>query len=125
MSRLLIVNADDFGLTPGVSAGILEAHRNGIVTSTSVLAVAPAFEETAPALRRAAHESGIGVGVHLAAVGEDPPLLPRSRVASLVDAETARFPSPGKIFCAAPPASGRPSSKRSWPLRSTASVPRD
>jgi predicted glycoside hydrolase/deacetylase ChbG (UPF0249 family) len=43
LSRLLIVNADDFGLTPGVSAGILDAHRHGIVTSTSVIAVAPAF----------------------------------------------------------------------------------
>jgi predicted glycoside hydrolase/deacetylase ChbG (UPF0249 family) len=96
LSRLLIVNADDFGLTPGVSAGILDAHRHGIVTSTSVLAVAPAFEETAPALH-AARESGIGVGVHLAAVGEDPPLLPRSRVASLVDHHGA-FPLTWKAF---------------------------
>ena len=31
MSGVLIVNADDFGLTPGVSRGILEAHRRGIV----------------------------------------------------------------------------------------------
>ena len=98
MSRLLIVNADDFGLTPGVSAGILDAHRHGIVTSTSVLAVAPAFEETAPALR-AACERGIGVGVHLAAVGEDPPLLPRSRVASLMDDDdNGAFPLTWKAF---------------------------
>jgi len=96
LSRILIVNADDFGLTPGVSAGILDAHRHGIVTSTSVLAVAPAFEETAPALL-GARESGIGVGVHLAAVGEDPPLLPRSRVASLVGGDGA-FPLTWKAF---------------------------
>jgi predicted glycoside hydrolase/deacetylase ChbG (UPF0249 family) len=96
LSRLLIVNADDFGLTPGVSAGILDAHRHGIVTSTSVLAVAPAFDQTAPALH-GARESGIGVGVHLAAVGEDPPLLPRSNVASLVD-EDGAFPLTWKAF---------------------------
>ncbi|HEY6051995.1 MAG TPA: ChbG/HpnK family deacetylase, partial [Thermoanaerobaculia bacterium] len=94
MSRLLIVNADDYGLTPGVSAGILKAHRDGIVTSTSVLAVAPAFEESAPALRNAPE---IGIGVHLAAVGEDPPLLPSSRVASLVG-DGGGFPSTWKAF---------------------------
>ena len=38
---LLIVNADDYGLTEGVSRAILDAHRDGIVTSTSVLALAP------------------------------------------------------------------------------------
>ena len=37
MTRRLIVNADDFGLTRGVSEGILAAHRHGIVTSTTVL----------------------------------------------------------------------------------------
>ena len=36
--RRLIVNADDFGLTAGVSRGILEAHRRGIVTSTTLIA---------------------------------------------------------------------------------------
>ena len=35
--RALIVNADDFGLTRGVSAGILAAYRHGIVTSTTVM----------------------------------------------------------------------------------------
>ena len=40
--RRLIVNADDFGLTPGVSRGILRAHREGLVTSTTVLANLPA-----------------------------------------------------------------------------------
>jgi len=35
--RRLIVNADDFGFTPGVTAGILEAHAAGTVTSTSMM----------------------------------------------------------------------------------------
>ena len=42
MTRLLIVNADDYGLTAGISLGILRAHREGIVTSASVLAIGPA-----------------------------------------------------------------------------------
>ncbi len=80
--RLLIVNADDFGLTGGVCRAILAAHRDGIVTSTSALAVAPAFDAWAPALR---DTDGIGVGAHLAVVGEDPPLLSASEVPTLVD----------------------------------------
>ena len=79
--RLLIVNADDYGLTEGVSQAILEAAERGIVTSTSVLAVAPAFEAAAPALA----SSALGVGAHLALVGEDPPLLSAQEVPTLVD----------------------------------------
>ncbi|HEX8770600.1 MAG TPA: ChbG/HpnK family deacetylase, partial [Acidimicrobiales bacterium] len=80
--RLLIINADDFGLTERISAGILRGHRDGIITSTSVLAVGPAYPKVSPWL---ADEPGLGVGVHLAAVGEDPPLLPPSEIPSLVD----------------------------------------
>ena len=90
MTRLLIVNADDFGLTGAVSRGILRAHREGIVTSASLLAVAPAFEESVRLLSLA---EGIGIGIHLAAVGEDPPLLPAGRIRSLVS-EDGRF-APG------------------------------
>ncbi|MCA1656407.1 MAG: ChbG/HpnK family deacetylase, partial [Actinobacteria bacterium] len=39
VTKLLIVNADDYGLTEGISRGILRAHRQGIVTSTSAIAV--------------------------------------------------------------------------------------
>jgi predicted glycoside hydrolase/deacetylase ChbG (UPF0249 family) len=82
LSALLIVNADDYALTKGVSRAILRAHRDGIVTSTSVLAIGPAFEHTVPALRDTAD---IGVGAHLAAVGEDPPLLSAREIPTLVD----------------------------------------
>lgn len=37
MERLLIVNADDFGLSKGQNYGIIEACRNGVVTSTTAL----------------------------------------------------------------------------------------
>lgn len=79
---LLIVNADDYGLTEGVSRGILHAWRDGIVTSTSILAVAPASASTGPWLRDA---EGLGVGAHLAAVGEDPPILTAGEIPTLVD----------------------------------------
>ena len=78
---LLVVNGDDYGLTPGVCEGILRAGEDGVLTSTSVLAVAPAFAAGAPRLR----DSGLGVGCHLALVGEDPLLLGAAEVPTLVD----------------------------------------
>lgn len=80
--RLLVVNADDYGLTEGISRGILRAHRDGIVTSASVLAIGPAFPKAAPWL---ADWCDLGIGVHLAAVGEDPPLLPAREIPTLLD----------------------------------------
>jgi predicted glycoside hydrolase/deacetylase ChbG (UPF0249 family) len=80
--RLLIVNADDFGLTVGISKGIVEAARRGVVTSTSVLVLGSAFRESLALLDEA---PGLGVGVHLAAVGEDPPLLSAAEIPTLVD----------------------------------------
>ena len=79
----LIVNADDYGFTPGVSAGIRFAHRSGIVTSTSVLIVAP----SARADLREVKEScpSLGVGVHLTLSGGWRPLLRTARVRSITD----------------------------------------
>jgi predicted glycoside hydrolase/deacetylase ChbG (UPF0249 family) len=76
-----VVNADDFGLTSGVCDGVLRAHADGIATSTSALVAAPAFDAHAPALR----DSGMGVGLHLCVVGEDPPLLTAREIPTLVD----------------------------------------
>lgn len=79
---VLVVNADDLGLTPGVSAGIVDGHRHGIVTSASLLALAPGFGD---AVARLGDAPDLGVGVHLAVVGEDPPLLGAREVPTLVD----------------------------------------
>jgi len=87
---LLIVNADDYGLTEQVSAGILRAHRDGIVTSTSVLTLAPGFGASASWL---ADHRGLDVGVHLAAVGEDPPLLSAGEIPTLVGRSGRLAPS--------------------------------
>lgn len=40
----LIVNADDFGYSDGVNLGIIEAHRSGIVTSTSAMVTMPSID---------------------------------------------------------------------------------
>lgn len=61
-TKHLIVNADDFGQTPGVTEGILEAHANGIVTSTSML-VTTGFAGSAA--RAAAWFPRLSVGLHL------------------------------------------------------------
>lgn len=61
MKRLLI-NADDFGFTPDVNAGILCAHREGILASTTLMATGDAFEDAV----RLAHETpSLDVGCHL------------------------------------------------------------
>jgi predicted glycoside hydrolase/deacetylase ChbG (UPF0249 family) len=80
---LLIVNADDFGLTVGVSHAILRAGDLGIVTSTSALANGRALPACAPSLR----DSALGVGAHLALVGEQGPVLSAREIPTLVDAQ--------------------------------------
>jgi len=60
--RILIVNADDFGLSSGVNAGIIEAHRNGIVTSTSLMVRQPAATQAAQLARDCPR---LSVGLHL------------------------------------------------------------
>ena len=59
--RRLIVNADDFGLTAGVTDGIVEAHVNGIVTSTSLMVDGAA---AAHAVALAHEHPGLSVGLH-------------------------------------------------------------
>ena len=60
--RLLIVNADDFGLSLGVNAGIIEAHECGIVTSASLMVRGPAATQVAACARQ---HPGLSVGLHL------------------------------------------------------------
>jgi len=88
-TRLLVVTADDYGLTPGVCTGILRGHEQGILSSTSALVVAPAFEANAGALV----DSGLDAGVHLAIVGEDPPVLSAREIPTLVDRRGRLAPS--------------------------------
>jgi len=80
--RRLIVNADDFGVTRGVSDGILAAHRHGIVTSTTALVTSRIEPEHVARAR----DSALGIGLHVnLTLGR-----PLTSGASLVD-ESGRF----------------------------------
>jgi len=88
VSRLLIVSADDFGLTDGVCRAVLRGFRDGIVRSTSLLAVGRSFDFAVQLLR---DHPDLDLGAHLAMVGEDPPLLTAREIPTLVDKQGA-FP---------------------------------
>lgn len=66
MARRLIVNADDFGFTRDVNLGIVEGHRRGILTATTLMANGPAFEH---AVELAGETPSLEVGCHLVLVG--------------------------------------------------------
>jgi hopanoid biosynthesis associated protein HpnK len=80
MGARLIVNADDFGLTTLVNKGILEAHRRGILTSTSIMAVGREFDH---AVQLARANPGLDLGIHLTLV-EEAPVLPSKEIPSLI-----------------------------------------
>ena len=60
--RWLIVNGDDFGQSPGVNQGVIEAHEQGIVTSASLMVRWPFAAEAAAYCRK--HPS-LGLGLHI------------------------------------------------------------
>ena len=62
MTRVLIVNADDFGLSSGVNRGVVRAHDEGIVTSTSAMVRRDAIEEAA---QLASARPKLSVGLHI------------------------------------------------------------
>ena len=85
----LIVNADDFGLTPGVNRAIIELHAAGLVTSTSLMARAGVTDE---AIELARANPSLGVGCHVVLVDGEP-VLPPEQIPSLVDKRTGQFPN--------------------------------
>jgi predicted glycoside hydrolase/deacetylase ChbG (UPF0249 family) len=86
----IVVTADDLGLTAGVTRGILEAHRRGVVRSTSLLVTYPAAQESAAL---ALGEPDLEVGLHLDLVGGQPASDPAS-VPSLCDEDGRFYPLP-------------------------------
>jgi len=82
--RNLIVNADDLGWTEGVNRGIAEAHRNGIVTSASLLANGAAFES---GVELARSTPALGIGVHLN-LSDGEPVGPKELLTSLLNDKT-------------------------------------
>jgi predicted glycoside hydrolase/deacetylase ChbG (UPF0249 family) len=85
--KQLIINADDFGFTADVNAGIVEAHRQGVLTSTTLMANGAAYDD---AVRLARETPSLDVGCHFVLVqgrslltGNDLPRGPRQLLSSL------------------------------------------
>jgi predicted glycoside hydrolase/deacetylase ChbG (UPF0249 family) len=88
--KRLIINADDFGMSRGISDGILLAHRYGVLTSTSLMVNMPASEY---AVERLSSAPRLSVGVHLN-ICQGRPISAARDVATLVDA-SGNFHAPG------------------------------
>ncbi|MGB6483786.1 MAG: ChbG/HpnK family deacetylase [Candidatus Acidiferrales bacterium] len=86
--KRLIVNADDFGYTRGVNSGVIRGFRDGIITSTTIMANGLAFGD---AVEHAKKNPKLGVGCHLALVG-GACVEAASAIPSLADDE-GRLPS--------------------------------
>ncbi|MEO7651331.1 MAG: ChbG/HpnK family deacetylase, partial [Bryobacteraceae bacterium] len=74
--KRLVVNADDFGFTPDVNEGIVEAHQKGVLSATTLMANGDAFDD---AVRLAAAVPSLDVGCHLVLIGGNsllPPFRP-------------------------------------------------
>jgi len=89
---LLLVNADDLGMSRGITDGIFLAHKHGFVTSASLMPNMPAAEYAAGRLES---HPGLGVGCHLN-ICQGRPLLPRAEVRTLVGA-FGQFHSPAEM----------------------------
>ncbi len=88
-AKRLIVNADDFGISAGVNKGILEAHKQGIVTSTSLM-VNMNYADEAVRMKKSLAPR-LGLGLHLT-LSWGKPILPAQEVPSLVTSE-GTFPN--------------------------------
>jgi len=82
VTRTLIVTADDLGISESVNRAIRDAHRNGIVTSASLMANMPAFEHAVTSVLPETPE--LGVGAHLC-LTSGRPCSPPAKVPLLVD----------------------------------------
>ncbi len=88
MTRRAIISADDFGLSEAVNEAVERAHRDGILSTASLMVAGPA---AADAVRRARRLPNLRVGLHLVLV-EGPAVLPPVDISSLVDG-AGQFPA--------------------------------
>lgn len=82
--RRLFVNADDFGLTEGITRGIALAMATGVVGGTTAMVCAAGAPER---ISRYGREFAGRIGLHLQLTGATPPCLPPGDVPSLVGAD--------------------------------------
>jgi chitin disaccharide deacetylase len=85
----LILNADDFGLTPGINRAIGELHAAGVLTSATLMANGPAFEDAISVAR--AHPA-LGVGCHIV-LTDGTPVCPPESIPSLIGPDGKSFRS--------------------------------
>jgi len=89
----LIVNADDFGMSRGITDAVLLSHRYGFLTSASLMVNMPASEY---AVAHAQHARHLSVGIHLN-ICRGKPILPPAEVPTLVDTSGNFFSPPEMI----------------------------
>ncbi|HZJ86667.1 MAG TPA: carbohydrate deacetylase [Erysipelothrix sp.] len=82
--KYVIINADDYGLTAGVTYGILETHLQGVVTSTTALSVGKHFDE---AMQIAEKFPTLKIGIHLTLTLTNTKPLLKDKVRSLTQAD--------------------------------------
>lgn len=82
--RRLIINADDFGLTPGVNRGIMQTHTEGVVTSTTLMACSTAFGDAVRLAQAECDARSFSVGCHVVLVDGEP-ILPPEKVPTLLE----------------------------------------
>jgi len=87
MPPRLIINADDFGLTPGINRAIVELHRAGVVSSATLMATGPAFDD---AVALALANPMLGIGCHLVLV-DGMPLCHAESIPTLLGADGKTF----------------------------------
>jgi len=87
---MLITNADDFGLTGGVNRAVVELHRAGLLTSTTLMSSAGATQQAAELARQMPQ---LGVGCHVVLVDGDPVLSPVDQIPHLAESSSGRFRS--------------------------------
>ncbi len=92
--RRLIVNADDLGLTPGVNHAIIEAHTRGIVTSATLMANMPAFDD---AVHLAKAHPTLGVGLHFN-ITQGRPVAAPEQVRSLLNEDGEFFGTSTRLW---------------------------
>ena len=92
MNKRLIINADDLGLSRGITDGILLAHRDGILTSASLMVNQPATEY---AVEQLSSVPNLDVGIHLN-LCQGAPVLPARAIPSLVNSD-GNFLSPAEM----------------------------
>src|SRR5713101_7464661 len=92
-ARRLIINADDFGRSTAINQAVIRAHREGVLTTASLMVNEPAFEQ---AVQWARESPALGVGLHLtllcghSALGSD-------KIPGLVNAKREFADSPALV----------------------------